>query len=628
MTRKIDFSSVDWTAVFYDAAVRTRENYEHRSPGSLHPRMRAILESFQHESGGERSSDDDDDVDDFAGGGDASPPGAEPAEAERARANQEGPGGAHQPEDSGDSSSSTAESPNTESSEIRQQLEELKVAYAQQEERLRFERERHVAEIEALRRELRLDARERELLRREIELLKVELDSPSRTSPVAEASHLRPSRVGAASSASGSTQTPPPSPEVPIDVVVAAISAEATGDEVEWAEDYTEAKGAELAERGDEVKDGEVDLETVTEEPCIALVDSEGVRLATAQGLDEAELELSPGEAGTALVHPEDVELVPAQERDEAEFELSSGEAGTAHVHPEDVELATAQELDEAELELSPGEAGTDHVHPEDVELATAQELDEAELELSPGEAAPAHVHPEDESSSGEAGMALVDPEDVELVTAQEPDDAAPEEVTLVRAAPGSSQALGLAKPSGLHAAVTVLDPTSLISRDPLNEASRALMGHDFAKAIELFDLLKGPAVALGQEGEPTLVTIQRGLAEAYFGAGDIPSALWSSKKARSLASALLARGPNGQTLLDFLKCSRVRATLLVSSGNPGGALSLIGKTFERVTNSRVAMQQEHNTVLSVLVALGEGLHRQGVQPSAKSQAKPPRSRR
>ena len=185
------------------------------------------------------------------------------------------------------------------------------------------------------------------------------------------------------------------------------------------------------------------------------------------------------------------------------------------------------------------------------------------------------------------------------------------EEVELVDGAPEDAEVIAIdATSRGV--------PVALLEKDPLRAARMALEGGDLETAKTLFTMLEEKAEALGADGEEGLVAVRCGLAETHLRKEDLQGALLASKRARKAASAAFARTPTPASLLDFLTSSRVRATILVATQDPVGALTLVAKSFERTEASRISRSPAHTNELNVLMSLAEELQRAGHKFKAK----------
>ncbi|MEZ4383378.1 MAG: hypothetical protein R3A79_18760 [Nannocystaceae bacterium] len=179
------------------------------------------------------------------------------------------------------------------------------------------------------------------------------------------------------------------------------------------------------------------------------------------------------------------------------------------------------------------------------------------------------------------------------------------EEVELVDGAPEDAEVIAID-------ATSRVVPVALLEKDPLRAARMALEGGDLETAKTLFTMLEEKAEALGADGEEGLVAVRCGLAETHLRKEDLQGALLASKRARKTASAAFARTPTPASLLGFLTSSRVRATILVATQDPVGALTLVAKTFERTEASRISRSPAHTNELNVLMSLAEELQRAG----------------
>lgn len=185
------------------------------------------------------------------------------------------------------------------------------------------------------------------------------------------------------------------------------------------------------------------------------------------------------------------------------------------------------------------------------------------------------------------------------------------EEVELVEGAPEDAEVIAID-------ATSRVVPIALLEKDPLRAARMALEGGDLETAKTLFTMLEEKAEALGADGEEGLVAVRCGLAETCLRKENLQGALLASKRARKAASAAFARTPTPTSLLGFLTSSRVRATILVATQDPVGALTLIAKTFERTEASRISRSPAHTNELNVLMSLAEELQRAGQRFKAK----------
>jgi hypothetical protein len=179
------------------------------------------------------------------------------------------------------------------------------------------------------------------------------------------------------------------------------------------------------------------------------------------------------------------------------------------------------------------------------------------------------------------------------------------EEVEFVDGAPEDAEVIAID-------ATSRVVPVALLEKDPLRAARMALEGGDLETAKTLFTMLEEKAEALGADGEEGLVAVRCGLAETHLRKEDLQGALLASKRARKAASAAFARTPTPASLLGFLTSSRVRATILVATQDPVGALTLVAKTFERTEASRISRSPAHTNELNVLMSLAEELQRAG----------------
>ena len=179
------------------------------------------------------------------------------------------------------------------------------------------------------------------------------------------------------------------------------------------------------------------------------------------------------------------------------------------------------------------------------------------------------------------------------------------EEVELVDGAPEDAEVIAID-------ATSRVVPVALLEKDPLRAARMALEGGDLETAKTLFTMLEEKAEALGADGEEGLVAVRCGLAETHLRKEDLQGALLASKRARKAASAAFARTPTPASLLGFLTSSRVRATILVATQDPVGALTLVARTFERAEASRISRSPAHTNELNVLMSLAEELQHAG----------------
>ncbi len=169
--------------------------------------------------------------------------------------------------------------------------------------------------------------------------------------------------------------------------------------------------------------------------------------------------------------------------------------------------------------------------------------------------------------------------------------------------AAGSSSHRDHARPSQAHTPESTQLPA-----DPLGRADAALRRGDHVEARALFETLEAKTSEFGPEGELVLVTIRRGLAESSLGLRDYQRALQVSKQALSAASTILKSAPTAVNLFNYLSSARVRGMVLLATGDPLNARTLLQRACVRADRSGIDFSPAHANELGVMVCLIQGI--------------------
>ncbi len=265
-----------------------------------------------------------------------------------------------------------------------------------------------------------------------------------------------------------------------------------------------------------------------------------------------------------------------------------------------DVEVVQGAEVD-AEIEVDIDGAGSpdfdsseivdvEVLVPGDSDNGTRIDEDDVDEESIPDAQAPEEVRDDG------AAPATVEARDDAAAPAEE---GAPEEF----AGSASSSSRDHARTNQAHASESKLLPA-----DPLGRADAALRRGDHVEARELFEALEAKSSELGPEGELALVTIRRGLAESSLGLRDYQRALQVSKQALSAASTNLKSAPTSVNLFNYLSSARVRGMVLLATGDPLNARTLLQRACVRADRSGIDFSPAHANELGVMVCLIQGI--------------------
>ncbi len=266
-----------------------------------------------------------------------------------------------------------------------------------------------------------------------------------------------------------------------------------------------------------------------------------------------------------------------------------------------DVEVVQGAEVD-AEIEVDIDGAGSpdfdsseiidvEVLVPGDSDNGTRIDEDDVDEESIPDAQAPEEVRDDG------AAPATVEARDDAAAPATEVDG--PQEF----AGAASSSRRDHARPSQAHT-----PESKLLPADPLGRADAALRRGDHVEARALFETLEAKTSEFGPEGELALVTIRRGLAESSLGLRDCQRALQVSKQALSAASTILKSAPTAVNLFNYLSSARVRGMVLLATGDPLNARTLLQRACVRADRSGIDFSPAHANELGVMVCLIQGI--------------------